>query len=88
MVHPLFGFVAVTVYVFGMLTELLAEFTPLLHVYVTPAVVDVASNVVLATTQVNNTSVPAFTFGVALSTITTTASLAVHPLDGSVAVTV
>ena len=61
---------------------------PFDHAYVTPVVLDVAFKFKLVRTQFSTVSIPALMFGVMIFCVTTTASLAVQPFVGLVAVTV
>jgi hypothetical protein len=74
--------------VFGLLIVLLAVVGPLLHTKVAVGTPDVACKLRLVLTQFSTVSTPALILGAAMSCVTTTASLAVQPLLGFVAVTV
>jgi hypothetical protein len=87
-VHPLAGSVTVTVYVPGAVTVLAAVVTPPPQLYVTPAVVDEAVIVILATLQVSVAGGAMLTFGGAIVWETVTEAVALHPLPGLVTVTV
>ena len=56
--------------------------------YATPVVVDEAVSVTLLTVQVRSAGAAILTFGVVTFCITVTEADAIHPFDGSVAVTV
>ena len=62
-VQPLLGFVAVTVYVFGVVTVLLPVVGPLLHTKVAVGNPEVACKLKLVRTQFSKVSSPAFTVG-------------------------
>src|SRR4030065_353303 len=95
-VHPLTGFVTVSVYVPAALTVGVAVVAPdtifppplATHAKVTPGVVEVPSRAMDVVVQVSILSAPAFTFGGVLFRVTSATSVAVHPLTGFVTVSV
>jgi hypothetical protein len=74
--------------VFGLFIVLLAIVGPLLHTKVAIGTPEVACKLKLVLTQFNTVSNPALIVGGVIFWVTTTASLAVQPLLGLVAVTV
>ena len=92
-VQPLLGSVTVTVYVPAAFTVGLDVVPPLViptpdQLYVAPVVVELALTVPTPVVQLIGVDVPAVTFGAALFALTDTVVVAVHPLFGSVTVTV
>jgi hypothetical protein len=89
--HPLFGSVTVSVYTPAALTVPLAALfgvTPALQLYVTPVVVEDPLTVAFALLQSIVWLAPALMFGRLLSGVTTAVAVALHPLLGSVTVSV
>ena len=95
-VHPLTGFVTVSVYVPAALTVGVAVVAPdtifppplATQPKVTPGVVEVPSRAMDVVVHVSILSAPAFAFGGVLFRVTSATSVAVHPLTGFVTVSV
>jgi hypothetical protein len=87
-VQLLEGSVTVTEYVPGVVTVRVVPLPPPLQPYVTPGVVDEAVSVTLVTKQFNVAGVAILMFGFITVCDTVTEADAVHPLPGSVTVTV
>jgi hypothetical protein len=87
-VHPFNGFVTVTVYVLGTVVVFAAVVAPFDHAYVAPATFDVADQLIVVRLQYKMVSTPAFAIGAVMFWLITIASLAVHPFNGFVTVTV
>ena len=93
LVHPLAGFVTVTVYTPTAFTVAADVLPPDVipgpaQLYVTPAVVELAETFPLVVVQFNTNGAPAVTFGKAPELVTLTVAVLVHPLAGLVTVTV
>lgn len=87
-VHPFAGAVAVTVYDDGKEMVLDAVTTPPPQINVAPAVADEAESTWLVTVQVKTTGAAMATSGGVTFWVTVTDEVLVHPLVGSVTVTV
>lgn len=92
-VHPLLGSVTVTVYVPAAFTVGEAVVPPAVipapvQLYVAPLVVELALIVPLVVIQFNESAEPAVAFGGTVLLVTVTVVVDVHPLAGSVMVTV
>ena len=87
-VHPLAGSVTVTLYIDGTETVLAAVVMPPPQLNVAPVVVDDAVKVSLVVVQVRTTGVAMLALGKLMFCVTVVEAVLVHPLVGSVTVTV
>ena len=87
-VQPLDGSVTVTVYDAGVVTVLVAVVTPAPQLKVVPPVVEDAVSITLVTAHVKVAGAATLAFGAVIFWVTVALALMVHPLVGSVTVTV
>ena len=87
-VQPLLGSVAVTLYVAGMVTVLLAVLIPPPQLNVEPVALEDAVNTSLTLEQVSGAGAAMLATGAVMFCVTVTDAVLLQPLDGSVTVTV